>query len=67
VSGRPRDRAALNLALSKFELRFESAKSAKDRLLLILLPNIVIHQLNYLRLLLGLYFFMDLHVAKVAE
>jgi hypothetical protein len=55
------------LALSEFELKFESAKAIKDRLLLISLPNIVIHQSIYLRLHLGLYSLMDLHVAKVVE
>jgi hypothetical protein len=47
------------LALSKFELRFESAKAVKG--------HIMVHQLICLKLLLGLYFLMDLHVAKVVE
>jgi hypothetical protein len=53
------------LALSEFELKFESAKAVKVRLLLISLLNIVIHRLIYLKLLLGLYSLMDPHVAKV--
>jgi hypothetical protein len=55
------------LSLSEFELRFESTKLLKVRLLLILLPNIVIHHLICLKLLLGLYSLMDLHVTKVVE
>jgi hypothetical protein len=53
------------LALSEFELKFESAKAVKVRLLLISLLNIVIHQLICLKSLLGIYFLMDPHVAKV--
>jgi hypothetical protein len=53
------------LALSEFELKFESAKAVKVRLLLISLLNIVIHQLICLKSLLGIYILMDPHVAKV--
>jgi hypothetical protein len=42
-------------------------KLLKVRLLLISLLNIVINQLIYLKLLLGLYSLMDLHVAKAVE
>jgi hypothetical protein len=52
------------LALSEFELKFESEKLLKVRLLLISLLNIVIHQLICLKLLRGLYSLLDLHVAK---
>jgi hypothetical protein len=55
------------LALFEFELKLSRQKLLKDRLLLISLLNIMIHQLIYLRLLLGLYSLMDLHVAKVVE
>jgi hypothetical protein len=55
------------LALSEFELKFESQKLLKDKLLLISLLNIVTHQLIYLRLLLGLCSLMALRVAKVVE
>jgi hypothetical protein len=55
------------LALSEFELKFESAKAIKVRLLPISLLNIVIHQLISLKLLRGLYSLMDLYVARVLE
>jgi hypothetical protein len=55
------------LALSEFELKFESAKLLKVKLLLISLLNIVIHRLICLKLLLGLCSLMDLHVANGVE
>jgi hypothetical protein len=55
------------LALFEFELKFESAKAIKGQIIADSLLNIVIHQLICLKLLLGLYSLMDLHVVKVVE
>jgi hypothetical protein len=55
------------LALSEFELKFESAKAIKGQIIAILLLSIVIHQLICLRLLHGLCSLMDPHVVKVGE
>jgi hypothetical protein len=55
------------LVLSEFELKFESAKAVKGQIIADFITKHVIHQLIYLRLLLGLCSLMDLHVAKVVE
>jgi hypothetical protein len=55
------------LALSKFELKFESAKAIKGQ---IIADFIIEHRdssIDLLHLLLGLYSLMDPHVAKVVE
>jgi hypothetical protein len=55
------------LALSEFELNLNRQKLSRDKLLLISLLNIMIHQLICLRLLIGLCSLMGPHVAKVVE
>jgi hypothetical protein len=55
------------LALSEFEFKFESAKAVKGQIIADFITEHRIHQLIYLKSLLGLCSLMDSHVAKVVE
>jgi hypothetical protein len=57
----------LILALSEFELKFESAKAVKGQIIADFITEHRDHQLICLKSLLGLYSLMDPHVAKVVE
>jgi hypothetical protein len=55
------------LALSKFELRFESAKAVKGQIIVDFLTEHHDSSINLLEITPWDLFFMDLHVAKVVE
>jgi hypothetical protein len=55
------------LALSEFELKFESVKAIKGQIIADFITEHRDRQLICLKLLLGLYSLMDPYVAKVVE
>jgi hypothetical protein len=55
------------LALSEFELKFESAKAIKGQIIADFITEHHDPSINLLEITPGLYFLMDPHVVKVGE